>query len=210
MAVAVVPSPAGAPAGDGEYEAALAGVTRGMREAGVRVRVLALGEVSTRNASVARGSGLNPAGGVAGFGTAGRSAPREEVYYHVTTPFGAYVDAAYLLVVKVTDDEVYRSYDPRGGGGGGNVACRTSGRRMGLRLALLRLPDRGAVWVARGSGEVWEPRRAGPGAAGTVEEDLRGGNLGLYPAPPPQQLVAARLTRRLLHRLPSPVELEPG
>lgn len=48
-----------------------------------------------------------------------------------------------------------------------------------------------------------------------VRESLRGrqlrsGNLSLYPAPPPPQVVSSRLTGRLLARLPVPVELQPN
>jgi hypothetical protein len=123
------------------------------------------------------------------------------------------VNAAYLLQVEVTGSDLYKRYalgPGRGATGRSNVAARTGGRRVGLRLSLLRLPDRAAVWVASGTGDMWNTRIAGPAEAANLDDDLRGGGFVLYPPPPEPQTVSANLMRRLLADLPSPPELEPN
>ena len=189
----VSPAPQAAARGASAQGDELDGIARGIREAGARVRVVA------------------PEGGAADA-SADAGAMAE-----VARRAG--VDAAYLLVVRLTDADVYRSYAPRrdrGAGADAAVASRTSGRRVGLRLALLRLPDARPVWLAAGTGDVWQTRAgsaaAPPGASIplSLEEDLRGGHESLYPPPPPPQVVSRRLTRRLLADLPWATELEPN
>jgi len=117
-------------------------------------------------------------------------------------------DASYLLLVDVTDADVYRAFAARPA-----AASRTSGRRVGLRLALLRLSDGAAVWIAGGTGEMWETwtdERGNAAVPATVDDDLRVGNAGLYPPPPDARVVSRRLTRRLLALVPTPAELQPN
>ena len=124
------------------------------------------------------------------------------------------VDAAYLLVVRLVDVDEYRRYAPHAGGfASAPAATRTSGRRMRIRLALLRLPDRAAVWLATGRGEMWNKRTVetidGAPADASVHQDLFR-NADLYPAPPGARVVSSRLTRRLLADVPPLVELQPN
>jgi hypothetical protein len=119
--------------------------------------------------------------------------------------------AAYVMLVRPTAGEVFRSYGRHAvpEQTGERLATRTSGRRVGLRLTLLRVSDGRAVWVARGTGEMWQTRTAGPASAETVDGDLAG-HADLYPLPPPPELVSDRLTRRLLAMVPEPVRPEPN
>ncbi len=208
--VAVVPPADGSASA---YAGEVAGVVRGMREAGARVVVLPPADgVPAPAQPVLGGRGFPRQPGLAGNVALLASVPdagpdpREETVLRL----GRDVDAKYLLVVRVTDSDVFRRYARRGGDDDGEVGARTSARRVGLKLSLLRLPDATPVWVASGSGEVWETRTGGPARAATVDDDLAAGNEHLYPPPPPANAVSARLTRRLLARVPSPTELEPN
>jgi hypothetical protein len=144
--------------------------------------------------------------------------PRESGAVFAAARRGA-VDAAYLLLVWVTDADAYRTYAPRRGPDArtGLAAARTSGRRVALRLALLRLPDAHPVWLAGGTGEAWETQTnlpaaglaSGDAAARTIDDDLRE-NGALYPPPPDPQALSRRLTRRLLAAVPWATEVEPN
>ena len=124
-------------------------------------------------------------------------------------------DAAYLLVVRVTDSAVYHAYSPGryDGAAGRPTATRTTGRRVGMRLVLRRADDGTTLWAARGSADVWckrvEPVPAATVAA-TVEEDLRAGNGHFYPVPPDAAQLTARLMRRMVARVPVETPLEPN
>jgi len=129
--------------------------------------------------------------------------------------WGRDVDAAYLLVVRVTDDDVMHGFTARRDGGAATprrIVARSTGRRLGLRLALVRLRDSETVWVGSGTGELWETRTAGMnnGRLLTPEDDLRDADLSLYPPPPHPANVSVRLTRGLLARVPWPVEIQPN
>jgi hypothetical protein len=168
------------PAG-GDFAREVRGVTRGLGQAGARVVVLAPPDETDDDA-------------------ADRSA--------VSAARGARV--AYVLIVRPARGEVYRSYarhsapDPTGE----RSATRTSGRRVGLRLALLRASDGAAVWLARGTGEMWQTRTAAPATADTVGADLAG-HPHLYPPPPPPHLVSDRHPRPLGALIPEPVVRPP-
>jgi hypothetical protein len=116
------------------------------------------------------------------------------------------VDATYLLLVRLTDADVYRRYHPSSDAAA-KASC-TSGRRVGLRLALLRLSDARPLWLAAGTGDAWETRAGAAAVAPGVY--LPGGYESLYPPPPEPQVVSRRLTRRLLADLPWATELEPN
>jgi len=129
------------------------------------------------------------------------------------------VSAAYLLVVQLTGSDVYHVFATRRGERDADRAvARTTGRRLGLRLTLLRLPDERPVWLAGGTGDVWVTRKGSaddwpagadmPAAPGT--SDCAAGALALYPAPPAPDLLSRRLTRRLIADLPVATELEPN
>jgi hypothetical protein len=185
--VAVMPvtdGPAGA--SDDAGAGALTGVARGMREAGVRVQV------------------VPPAGGGSDPATLLAAARR-----------GDAADAAYVLLVRTTGADPYRTYTPGhyDGPAGRPTATRTSGRRLGLRLALLRAIDGAPLWSSRGTGAAWRTRTdvvAGKTPAMTLEDDLRTGNEHFYPPPPAAETLSTRLTRRLLARLPVETALEPN
>lgn len=203
--VAVVPAAATAPrAGDvGAHDEELAGVARGMREAGARIVSVGEGESTDGTPEpLAAGAGgdLAWAGEFPASPVSLREAARQ---------WGQGVDTTYLLVVRVTRADTYRAYAARG-----SAASHTSGRRVGVRLALLRLPDGGPVWLAGGTGEAWRTKTApgsdGAAPAGTLEQDVEGGSLGLYPPPPDPRALARRLTRRLLADVPFPIEVEPN
>jgi hypothetical protein len=170
-----------------EPDGEVAGVVRGIREAGARVQVLPAADA--RNVTVAAR--------------------------------GAAADAAYVLLVWVTDSDVYRRFapGPRSGNDARLAATRTSGRRVAVRLALLQLPQARPVWLSSGTGEAWESQTApSPAARGTgasigtqtVEDDLREGNGPLYPPPPDPQALSRRLTRRLLASVPWATDVEPN
>jgi hypothetical protein len=187
----------------------LAGVARGLRDAGARVRVIDPTPAAQPAAARLGPSDFTPAPAdrvalLADFiGDPDSDAARREA-----RRLGHDVNAQYLLFVRVTDGEVIHRFTPSHDAGS---AARTSGRRVGLRLALVRLRDSAAVWVASGTGETWATRSDASGAAATnVEADLAAGNLPLYPPPPPAPDLASRLTRRLLARVPLPVEIEPN
>ena len=222
--VAVVP-PSGVEAGAvsgataGADAGELAGVVRGLREAGARVRVLPP-QGTTVDAPVRGAAGAEP---VAHSGPASAQQPVAlladfaDPYSDAATEaarrWGRQANARYLLVVRVTDTGVFREYALRRQSGGAdfsNLAGRTSGRRLGLRLALVRLADATTLWVASGTGEARAERLQGPAGGATADEDLRAGNASLYPPPPSTQAVAASLTRRLIARVPNPTELEPN
>jgi hypothetical protein len=129
------------------------------------------------------------------------------------------VAAAYLLVVRLTSSDVYHAFaEPHGGRAADRAVSRTTGRRVGLRLTLLRLPDELPVWLARGTGDVWVTRE-GPADARPAGHDTRvapetsdrfAGGLALYPPPPALEPLSRRLTRRLIAGLPVATELEPN
>jgi hypothetical protein len=142
--------------------------------------------------------------------------PGAEAIRRDAARWGRDAGAQYLLFVRVTDGDVSRRFTPPHDAG---PAVRATGRRVGLRLALVRLRDSAAVWVASGTGESWSKRSgnattavapSGTGGAETVDDDLTRGNLPLYPPPPAAENLALRLTRRLLARVPLPVEIEPN
>jgi hypothetical protein len=206
--VAVMPATDG-PAG--LYEGELAGVARGMRDAGARVRV-----VDPPPSEQVESTPVPPAAArdrvalLADF----VGDPESDATRRAARRWGRAADAQYLLFVRVTDRDVLHQFTvPHDTG----APRRATGRRVGLRLALVRLRDSAAVWVASGTAEAWEARAGGTGRpspglafAATVDDDLAHGNLPLYPPPPPAPDLASRLTRRLLARVPSPVELEPN
>jgi hypothetical protein len=142
--------------------------------------------------------------------------PGAEAIRRDAARWGRDAGAQYLLFVRVTDGDVFRRFTPPHDAG---PAVRATGRRVGLRLALVRLRDSAAVWVASGTAESWAKRSgnattavalSGTGGAETVDDDLTRGNLPLYPPPPAAEDLALRLTRRLLARVPLPVEIEPN
>jgi hypothetical protein len=206
----------------GRYGGELAGVARGMRDAGARVRLV---DPPPRDPS--DGAAAAPAGArdrvalLADFA----GDPDSDATRRAARRWARDVEAQYLLFVRVTDSDVVRAFTPAADAG---PPRRETGRRVGLRLALVRVRDSAVVWVASGTGEAWTPRpgpaaaarpsadrpatdRGGAGeAAATVDDDLDRGHLPLYPPPPPAQDLASRLTRRLLARVPLPVELEPN
>ena len=58
---------------------------------------------------------------------------------------------------------------------------------------------------------MWHTRTAvTPVAAANVDDDLRVGNLHLYPPPPAARALSQRLTRRLLALVPPPPDFEPN
>ncbi len=118
----------------------------------------------------------------------------------------ASVAAAYVLVVRVTGSGVYYASAPRHVGRGGEFLSRTTGRRVGLRLALLRARDARPVWVAAGTGEAWETR----GGRGDADAGSIAGDFALYPPAPAPDWISRRLTRRLIAHLPYATELEPN
>jgi hypothetical protein len=129
------------------------------------------------------------------------------------------VAAAYLLVVRLTGSDVYHALAPhRRGRVTDRAVSRTTGRRVGLRLTLLRLPDELPVWLAGGTGDVWvtregpaDARPAGHDTPATPETgDRFAGGLALYPPPPAPERLSRRLTRRLIADLPVATELEPN
>ena len=159
-----------------EGAAEVAGVARGLREAGARVRVLS----SADSAAVA----ARP----------------------------ATVGTSYLLVVRLTGADVYREFVPRRGGRMGEIVSRTTRRRVGLRLTLLRLPDARPVWLAGGTGEAWQTRAgpADPDPSAAPGAGPRADDMPSYPPPPDPAVVSRRLTRRLIAHLPFATELEPN
>jgi len=189
----------------------LAGVARGLRDAGARVRVIDPTPAAQPAAARLGPSDFTPAPAdrvalLADF-TGG---PDSDAARREAQRMGQNVNAQYLLFVRVTDGEIFHRFTPPHDPGAG-PPTRASGRRVGLRLALVRLRDSAAVWVASGTGESWATRSDASGAAATnVEADLAAGNLPLYPPPPPAPDLASRLTRRLLARVPLPVEIEPN
>ena len=195
--VAVVPAPeSDAAAATGE----LAGIALGMREAGARARLVAPPELGGRPATTRA---------AADAAAPPPNTPRADAraFRDMLRHWGRGGDAAYLLLVDVTNADVYRAFAARPA-----ATSRTSGRRVGLRVALLRLSDGAAVWVAGGTGEMWETwTDARDGATpATVHDDLRVGNAGLYPPAPDARVVSRRLTRRLLALVPTPAELQPN
>jgi hypothetical protein len=173
-------------AGADEFGDALAGIARGMGEEGARARVVPPARDTADPAALlaaARGAGA--------------------------------ADAAYLLLVRITGAGPYRTYAPGhyDGPAGRPTATRTSGRRVGMDLALLRATDGAPLWSARGTGDAWHTRtdvmpRAT--AAATLEEDLRTGNEHFYPPPPAPEALATRVMRRLIARVPVETALEPN
>ena len=181
----------------------LAGIALGMREAGARARLAAPPDPDGPAAE------NRPAAGAA-EAAAPAHTPRADAraFRDTLRRWGRGGDASYLLLVDITDADVYRAFAARPA-----AASRTSGRRVGLRLALLRLSDGAAVWIAGGTGEMWETwtdERGNAAAPATVDDDLRVGNAGLYPPAPDARVVSRRLTRRLLALVPTPAELQPN
>jgi len=125
------------------------------------------------------------------------------------------VAAAYLLVVRLTGSDVYHALAPSRAD---RAVSRTTGRRVGLRLTLLRLPDERPIWLAGGTGDDWVTRQgtadvwpAGPDTPAALESSDRfAGALALYPPPPAPDSLSRRLTRRLIADLPLATELEPN
>ena len=217
--VAVVP-PADGPASAAAAADAgeLAGVVRGLREAGARVRVLP--PPGTADAPLPEAAAADPV-------TASHPAPPyqpvalmadfadpySDAASEAARRWGRAADSRYLLVVRVTDGGVFHEYARRKKSDGADLshlAGRTTGLRLGLRLALVRLADASTLWVASGTGEARAERLHGPAGGATADDDLKAGNAPLYPPPPSPQAVAASLTRRLLARVPNPTELEPN
>jgi hypothetical protein len=197
--VAVLPAPESDAAATGE----LAGIALGMREAGARARLVAPPDAPGPAAAT------RPVAGASNKVAAPAHTPRADAraFRDMLRRLDR-GDAAYLLLVDVTDADVYRAFAARPA-----AASRTSGRRVGLRLALLRLSDGAAVWIAEGTGEMWETwtdARGDAAAPATVDDDLRVGNAGLYPPAPDARVVSRRLTRRLLALVPTPAELQPN
>ena len=197
--VAVVPAPESDAVAVGE----LAGIALGMREAGARARLVApldpAGPPAATRPAAGAVESLDPA-----------HTPRADAraFRDTLRRWGRGGEASYLLLVDVTDADVYRAFAARPA-----AASRTSGRRVGLRLALLRLSDGAAVWIAGGTGEMWETwtdARGDAATPATVDDDLRVGNAGLYPPAPDARVVSRRLTRRLLALVPTPAELQPN
>ena len=199
VAVVPEPPPAAAPQPPDEtarQRRAVVGVARGMREAGARVRVL------PPPAAQADARPTRP------IFAATHAAPPDADVPRVPPR------AAYVLVVRVERAQEYRRYARRPAGPGrGPAVARTGGLRVHLRLALLRAHDQAAVWLATGSGDMWNTESSdvadGP-AAGSLADDLRRGNLALYPPPPDVQSITQRLTRRLLAHLPYPTDVQPN
>ena len=237
--LAVVPAGEAGEAATAARAGELTGVARVMREAGARVRVVEppagaaqrgaarsapksphAHRSATAKAAAASRTTASSAAFAVEFGGRPRAtdvaeqAAWRDAAARVAPTAG---QASYVLHVRFTDAGVYRDYEANGAGGGG-PPTRTTGRRVAMRLALLRLPYGRPVWVAGGTGAMWRRARAaaaasaGPAvAAGNIEEDLRAGNGHLYPAPPPADVLAGRLTRQMLSRVPyPPVELEPN
>jgi hypothetical protein len=209
--VAVVPA---GPADAAAYEQELAGVIEGMHEAGARAQVVReplppAGAMSTQPNQPAQWVDDTPP----------TATTRPRLLGMAVTPsrLGHETGAAYALVVRFTEAVVYRAYatpEDRGGPGFAAPAERTTGRRVGFRLELVRLADGEPQWVAHGTGDVWSSRTAAaPGAApaaANVDDDLGGGNLNLYPAPPSALVLSRRLVRRLLAHVPFPIEVQPN
>ena len=218
----VVVSPATAAGAAGLYRGELAGVAAGLREAGARVEFAAappagrVGDVQGAAVNDASETGSGATGGDAcSLAPIDPAVSAVQPMDEAALPVGD--RAAYYMLVDFTDAAIYRAYaapHDRGGDGRAAAASRTSGRRVGLRFALVRGSDRTAQWVAGGKGELWRTRTAAaPGAAPaalTVDDDLGAGNLPLYPPPPRPQAVSSRLVRRLLAVLPSPPALQPN
>jgi hypothetical protein len=212
--VAVLPDAAAEPSGQGPTgRPALVGVAKGMRHAGARARVVTPPPDGAADVATTRP--------ILAAAFTAPADPTAATYLRADEDGGSPVawtmdvGTAYVLVVRVERDEPYRAYAIRPGGFGQRpAAARTSGRRLRLRLALLRASDGAAVWLATGSGNLWNVRTA-PTAdrvlAGSLGEDLNRGNLPLYPPPPTPQALTARLTRRLLgHVPPPPTEVQPN
>jgi hypothetical protein len=209
--VAVVPA---GPADAVAYEQELAGVIEGMHEAGARVRVEQQPLLPARALGTSRNQ---PAQFVHDVPPAATTQPRFLGVAVTPSRLGHEPGAAYALVVRFTEAVVYRAYatpEDRGGPGFAAPAERTTGRRVGFRLELVRLADGEPQWVAHGTGDVWTSRTAAaPGAApaaANVDDDLGGGNLNLYPAPPSALALSRRLVRRLLAHVPFPIEVQPN
>jgi len=202
--IAVVPS--GTATDVGAYQEELAGIVQGIKEAGARARVI--DEPAPIEAAAA---------GAVVTASSATTQPRLMGLAVAPRRLGRGTGAAYALVVRFTDAAVYRAYarpDDRGGAGRAAAAERTSGRRVGVELELVRLADGEPQWVAHGSGEAWNSRNAAaPGAqpaAANVDDDIGGGNLDLYPDPPGAAALSRRLVRRLLAHVPFPVEVLPS
>jgi hypothetical protein len=209
--IAVVPS-GGADAG--AYRQELAGIVQGMHEAGARVRVV---ELPAEAADTTPNRPAPPDPGSAAMGSAATTQPRLMGLAITPRRPGRDTGAAYALVVRFTEAVVYRAYarpEDRGGAGRAAAAERTSGRRVGVELELVRLADGEPQWVAHGTGEVWRSHTAAaPGAmpaAANIDDDIGGGNLDLYPQPPGAAALARRLVRRLLAHVPFRVEVQPS
>jgi hypothetical protein len=209
--VAVVPA---GPDDAAAYEQELAGVIEGMHEAGARLSVVRQPLPPAKAMATWRNQ---PAQSVDDTEPAATTQPR---FMGLAVPpprLGHETRAAYALAVRFTEAVIYRAYatpEDRGGAGRAAPAERTTGRRIGLRLELVRLADGEPQWVAHGTGEVWRTRTAAaPGAlpaAANVDDDLGGGNLNLYPAPPSALVLSRRLVRRLLAHVPFPIEVQPN
>ena len=210
--VALVPPPGHADA----FRNEVAGIALGMSEFGARVTVLPAGQ----NAAAAEGpldTDQTVADGGAGFDTLPPPDATPPPGGAPATYPGLRGSRSYVLLVEVTDALVYRAYAvprDRGGAGRAAAASRTSGRRVGLRMTLLRPADGAAEWIAGGEGELSRSRTAAaPGAApaaANVDDDLGGGNLPLYPPLPRADTLTRRLTRRLLAHVPSMPPLQPN
>jgi hypothetical protein len=212
--IAVVPSDA--EMNVGAYHEELAGIVQGINEAGARARVVEdPAPAGAADARLSQRAQRDDA--AAATASAPTTQPRLMGLADRSRRLGRSTDAAYALVVRFTDAVVYRAYarpEDRGGAGRAAAAERTSGRRVGVELELVRLPDGEPQWVAHGSGEAWNSRTAAaPGAmpaAANVDEDIGGGNLDLYPDPPAAADLSRRLVRRLLAHVPFPVEVLPS
>jgi hypothetical protein len=214
-AVAVVP--AGPAANPAAYADELAGILEGMHEAGAQVRVV---QQPVPDPVVTDGTQFapEPPGDVhSALDSPGSTRPRLMALAIPPRRLGREPGAAYALVVRFTETVVYRAYatpHDRGGAGRAAAAERTTGRRVGVQLELVRLSDGEPQWAAHGTGEAWRSlTAAAPGAmpaAANVDDDIGGGNLNLYPDPPSAQSLSRRLVRRLLAHVPFPIEVQPS
>jgi hypothetical protein len=212
--VAVVPF--GAAANVGAHREELAGIVQGINEAGARARVVEV-PAPAKAADASRSQPAQPGDPPAATAAAPTTQPRLMGLAVAPRRLARSTGAAYALVVRFTDAVVYRAYarpEDRGGVGHAAAAERTSGRRVGIELELVRLADGEPQWVAHGTGEAWRSRTAAaPGAmpaAANVDDDIGGGNLDLYPDPPAAAALSRRLVRRLLAHVPFPVEVQPS